>query len=49
MQGDDSMIGRLARGMYLFIVAVMIAAYALSLTKSEPPPQNDQATWSWYV
>ena len=35
------MIGRLAKGMYLFIVAVMIAAYAMSLTKSEPPPPAD--------
>ena len=43
------MIGRLARGMYLFIVAVMIAAYALSLTKSEPPPPADPSQVYYYI
>ena len=40
------MVGKIARGAYLFILAGMVAAYALSLAKSDvPKPQNDPPTW----
>jgi hypothetical protein len=41
------MIGKIARGAYLCIIAGMVAAYAaLSLANSEAPkPQVDPPTW----
>jgi hypothetical protein len=32
------MLGRLARGMYLVLVATMIAAYAVASVRTVPPP-----------
>jgi len=45
------MIGKIARGAYLCILAVMVAAYAaLSLAKSEAPkPQIDPPTWTIFA
>jgi hypothetical protein len=45
------MLGRLARGAYMLIVAGMIVAWAMSAGKSSPAePTNDQPveTWTWY-
>ncbi len=44
------MLGRLARGAYMLIVAVMIVAWAISASKSSPAePKNDQpVVWTWY-
>ena len=43
------MVGRLARGAYMLIVAVMIVAWAISAGKSSPAePQNDRAVVMWY-
>lgn len=43
------MIGRLARGVYMLIVAGMIVAWAVSASKSSPAePKNDQAVVTWY-
>jgi hypothetical protein len=40
------MLGRLARGAYLLIVGVMIAAYAVSAAKSDQPePAKSQPIW----
>jgi hypothetical protein len=40
------MISKIARGVYLLILAGMVAAYALSSAKSEAPkPHIDQPTW----
>lgn len=35
------MVGRLARGAYLLILVVMIAAYALQAAKSDPSPRDE--------
>lgn len=35
------MVGRLARGAYLLILVVMIAAYALQAAKSDPGPRDE--------
>ena len=43
------MIGRLARGTYMLIVAGMIVAWAMSASKSSPAePKNDQVVESWW-
>lgn len=44
------MIGRLARGAYMLIVAVMIVAWAVSAGKTSPSePTDDQpVVWTWY-
>jgi hypothetical protein len=43
------MLGTLTRGAYMLIVAVMIAAYALSAAKSdEPEPAKTQPTYTLY-
>jgi hypothetical protein len=43
------MIGRLARGAYMLIVAGMIVVWAISATKSSPAePKNDQAVVIWW-
>jgi hypothetical protein len=40
------MISKIARGVYLLILAGMVAAYALSSAKSEAPkPHIDRPTW----
>ena len=42
------MLGKLARGAYVAIVAAMIVAWAVSATKSnpvEPPAKQTVATW----
>jgi len=46
-----AMLGRLARGAYLFALALMIVAYAVSAAKSSPPPSApapDQSVEMWY-
>jgi hypothetical protein len=43
------MLSKIARGAILFILAVMIAAWALSAGKGDPPqPPNDQQVWRIY-
>jgi len=45
------MIGRLAKAAYLFIVALMIAAYAMSSASNTRPPQEQHdehiQLWMW--
>ena len=37
------MLGRLARGTYVLVVAAMVAAWAMSASKSSPAePKNEQ-------
>ena len=44
------MLSKMARGTFLVILAVMIAAYALSVAKSEQPaPSDDQQVWRMYA
>lgn len=45
-----AMLGRLARGAYLFTLALMIVAYAVSAAKDSPPPApaSDQPVEMWY-
>jgi hypothetical protein len=48
-RGGEAMIGRLARGAYMLIVAGMIVAWAMSASKSSPAePKNDQVVESWW-
>jgi hypothetical protein len=43
------MIGRLARGAYMAIVAAMIVAWAMSASKSNPAePQSEQTIVTWW-
>ncbi len=43
------MLGRLARGAYMLIVAGMIVAWAISATKSSPAePKTDRQIVMWY-
>jgi hypothetical protein len=43
------MLGRLARGAYMLIVATMIVAWAISASKSNPAePSKDQVVESWW-
>jgi len=43
------MLGRLARAAYLFALALMIAAYAMSAANSPAPaPQTDQPLEIWW-
>jgi len=43
------MLGRLARGAYMLIVAAMIVAWAMSPSKSSPvEPQTEQAVVTWW-
>jgi hypothetical protein len=45
-----AMLGRLARGAYMLIIAGMIVAWAISASKSSPAePKNDQAVEHWYA
>jgi hypothetical protein len=40
------MLSKIARGAYLLLLTVMIAAWALSAAKSEPAEQsNEQPVW----
>jgi hypothetical protein len=44
------MVARLARGMYLLLVATMIAAYAVASVRSAPPPpatDNQPVVYWW--
>jgi hypothetical protein len=44
------MLARLARGMYLVLVATMIAAYAVASLHSAPPPppaDNQPVVYWW--
>jgi hypothetical protein len=44
------MLVRLARGMYLVLVATMIAAYAVASLRSAPPPpptDNQPVVYWW--
>jgi hypothetical protein len=44
------MISRIARGAYLLIIAVMVAAYALSPARSEAPkPHSEPPTWIMFA
>jgi hypothetical protein len=44
------MLSKMARGAFLLLLAVMIAAYALSAAKSEQPaPRDEQRTWRMYA
>ncbi len=43
------MLGSLARGAYMLIVAAMIVTWAMSPSKSSPvQPQNDQVVEIWW-
>ena len=43
------MLGKLARGAYVAIVAAMIVAWAVSATKSSPvQPKAEQAVAIWW-
>jgi hypothetical protein len=45
-----AMLGRLARGAYMLIIAGMIVAWAISASKSSPAePKNDQTVEHWYA
>ena len=42
------MLGTLARGAFVLIITVMVVAYALSASKGNPsPPQNDHVIMYW--
>jgi hypothetical protein len=44
------MIGKLVRGAVLLILAVMVAAWALSFGKDRPQePQDKNAVVNWYM
>lgn len=45
------MLGKLARGMYLVLVATMIAAYAVASiwTAPRPPANDEQPIWYWSI
>ncbi len=44
------MLGRLARGAYMLIVAGMIVAWAMAASKSSPAePKNDDIVVNWYI
>jgi hypothetical protein len=44
------MLSKMARGTFLLILAVMIAAYAFSAAKSDQPaPRDDQPVWRMYA
>ncbi len=43
------MIGKLARGAFLVILAVMVVSWAVTASKSKPAePQDDQSTGRMY-
>jgi hypothetical protein len=43
------MLGKLARGAYMAVVAAMIVAWAVSASKSSPvEPQADHAVVTWW-
>ncbi len=43
------MLGRLARGAYVLIVAGMVAAWAMTASKSSPAePTNEQPVITWW-
>jgi hypothetical protein len=44
------MLGKLARGAYVLIVAAMIVAWAVSAGKSGPAEPTDDlpVAWTWY-
>jgi len=43
------MLGKLARGAYMAIVAAMIVAWAMSASKSSPAePQSEQTIVTWW-
>lgn len=43
------MFGKLARGAFLVILAVMVVSWAVTASKSTPAePQNDQSTGRMY-
>jgi hypothetical protein len=43
------MFGKLARGAFLLILAVMVVSWAVTASKSRPAePQNDQPTGRMY-
>ena len=45
-----AILGTLARGAYMLIVAGMIVAWAVSASKSSPAePKNEQAVERWYA
>lgn len=44
------MLATMARGTYLLMVAVMVVAWAFSLSHSDAQePQNDQPTEQWFI
>ncbi len=43
------MLGKMARGTFLLILAAMVVAWAVSVSKSNPAaPQDDQVVWRMY-
>ena len=45
-----AILGTLARGAYMLIVAGMIVAWAVSASKSSPAePKNEQVIERWYA
>jgi hypothetical protein len=44
--GGEAMLSKIARGAILFILAVMIAAWAMSAGKADPPdPSGAEPVW----
>jgi hypothetical protein len=45
------MLGKLARGIYLVLVATMVAAYAVASVRTVPPPpaSDEQPIWYWSI
>jgi hypothetical protein len=44
--GGSGMLGRVARGTYVLVLAAMIVAWVFSLNKDAPAePQANQVTW----
>jgi hypothetical protein len=47
--GDRAMFGKLARGAFLVILAVMVVSWAVAASKSKPAePPDDQSTGRMY-
>jgi hypothetical protein len=45
---EATMLGTLARGAFLLILAMMVVAYAVSASKSAPPqPRNEHIIVYW--
>jgi hypothetical protein len=49
--GSVKMIGRLARGTYVLVVATMVTAWVVSFTREAPadPQQPPAAEQTWYI